>query len=37
MVDQGREFYNNLLKKFLKTNNIEIHSTYNEGKSVITE
>ena len=37
MVDQGSEFYNNLLKKFLKTNNIEIHSTYNEGKSVVTE
>ena len=37
MVDQGSEFYNNLLKKFLKTNNIEIHSTYNEGKSAVTE
>ena len=28
-VDQGSEFYNN----FLKINNIEMYSTYNEGKS----
>ena len=27
-VDQGGEFYNNLFKKFLKTNNIEMYSTY---------
>ena len=36
-VDQGSEFYNNPFKKFLKTNNIEIYSTYNEGKSVVAE
>ena len=34
-VDQGDEFYNNLFMRFLKINNIEMHSTYNEGKSVI--
>ena len=33
-TDQGSEFYNNLLKKFLKENNIEMYSTCNEGKSV---
>ena len=31
-VDQGREFYNQSFKHFLKINNIEIYSTYNEGK-----
>ena len=36
-VDQGGEFYNNLFKRFLKTNNVEMHSTYNEGKSVVAE
>ena len=36
-VDQGSEFYNNLFKKFLKTNEIEMYSTYNEGKSVFAE
>ena len=36
-VDQGGEFYNKLFKRFLKLNNIEMYSTYNEGKSVITE
>ena len=37
MVDQGNEFYNNTFKDFLKVNNIEIYSTYNEGKSVVAE
>ena len=32
-IDQGGEFYNNLFKGFLKINNIEIYSTYNEGSS----
>ena len=32
-VDQGREFYNNLFKKLLEENEIEMYSTYNEGKS----
>ena len=36
-VDQGSEFYNNSFKYFLKTNNIEMYSTYNEGKSVVAE
>ena len=36
-VDQGGEFYNNLSKRFLKINNIEMYSTYNEGKSVVVE
>ena len=36
-VDQGGEFYNNLFKRFLKINNIEMYSTYNEGKSVVAE
>ena len=36
-VDQGSEFYNNSFKDFLKINNIEMYSTYNEGKSVLAE
>ena len=36
-VDQGGEFYNNLFKRFLKINNIEMYSTYNERKSVVAE
>ena len=36
-VDQGGEFYNNLFKRFLKINNIEMYSTYNKGKSVVAE
>ena len=36
-VDQGGEFYNNLFKRFLKINNIEMYSTYNEGKFVVAE
>ena len=36
-VDQGCEFYSFKLKTFLKDNNIEIFSTYNEGKSVAVE
>ena len=31
------KFYNNLFKRFLKNNNIEIYSTYNERKSVVAE
>ena len=37
MVDQASEFYNNSFKNFLKINNIEIYSTYNEEKSIIAE
>ena len=36
-VDQGSEFYNKSFKDFLKINNIEICSTCNKGKSVVTE
>ena len=36
-VDQGSEYYNFQFENFLKGNNIEIYSTYNEGKSVIAE
>ena len=36
-VDHGREFYNNKFKSFLEKNYIEMHSTYNEGKSVVAE
>ena len=36
-VDQGSEFYNNVFKKWFNDNNIEMYSTYNEGKSVVAE
>ena len=36
-VDQGSEFYDKSFKDFLKINNIEIYSTYSEGKSVVAE
>ena len=36
-VDQGGEFYNNVLEKWLSDNNINMYSTYNEGKSVVAE
>ena len=36
-VDQGSEFYNQSFKDFLKINNIEMYSTFNEGKSVAPE
>ena len=36
-VDQGGEFYNNLFKRFLKINDIEMYSTYNERNPVVTE
>ena len=34
-VYQGGEFYNKVFKRFLKINNIELYSAYNEGKSVV--
>ena len=37
MGDQGSEFYNNTFEDFLKISNIEMYSTYNEGKSVVAE
>ena len=36
-VDEGSEFYNNTFKDFLKINNIEMNSTYDEGKSIVAE
>ena len=36
-VDQGSKFYNSSFKNFLKINNIEMYSTFNEGKSVVAE
>ena len=36
-VDQGIEFYNQSFKDFLKIYNIEMYSTFNEGKSVVAE
>ena len=37
MLQLLKEFYNNSFKDFLKINNTEMYSTYNEGKSVIAE
>ena len=36
-VDQESGFYNNAFKDFLKINNIEMYSRYNEGKSAVAE
>ena len=36
-VDKGSEFYNGSVKSWLEDDNIAIYSTYNEGKSVVTE
>ena len=36
-VDKGSEFYDNSFKKWLKNNDIEMHSTHNEGKFVVAE
>ena len=36
-VDHGSEFYNNKFKGFLKENDIEMHSTFYKGKSVVAE
>ena len=36
-VDQGSEFYNKSFTDILKINNIEMYSTFNEGKSVVAE
>ena len=36
-VDKGSEFYNRSMKSFLQNNDIEMYSTYNEGKSVVAE
>ena len=36
-IDKGSEFYNQSFKDFLKKNNTEMYSTFNEGKSVAAE
>ena len=36
-LEQGREFYNKLLKECLKNNDILMYTTHNEGKSVTTK
>ena len=36
-VDQGGEFYNNVFEKWLSDNDINMYSTYNEGKSEVAE
>ena len=36
-VDQDSEFYNKSFTDFLKINNIEMYSTFNEEKSVVAE
>ena len=36
-VDKGSGFCNNCFKKWLKDNDIEMHSIHNEGKSVVAE
>ena len=36
-VDQGREFYNKLMREWLDNNDILMYSKHNEGKSVIAE
>ena len=36
-VDQGGEFYNNVFEKWLSDNDMNMYSTYNEGKSVVAE
>ena len=36
-VEQGEEFYNKVFEKWLSDNDINMYSTYNEGKSVVAE
>ena len=36
-VDKESEFYINFFKKWLKDNDIEVHSTHNKGKFVVAE
>ena len=36
-VDQGGKFYNNVFEKWLSDNDINMYSTYNEGKSVVAQ
>ena len=36
-VDKGSEFYNSYFKKWLKDNDIEMHSIHSEEKFVVAE
>ena len=36
-VDQEKEFYNSLIQIWLDDNNISMHSTHDEEKSVVVE
>ena len=36
-IDKGSEIYITSIKLFLQNNDIEMYSTYNEGKSVVDE
>ena len=36
-VDKGSEFYNRSIKWCLQDNDVEIHSTYNAGKSIVAK
>ena len=36
-ADKGSKWYNRSTKSWLQGNNIEMHSTNNEGKSVVAE
>ena len=36
-VDNSSEFYDNVFKRFLKENSIEMYSTHNKGKSGVAE
>ena len=36
-VDEGKEFYNSTLKKWLANHHIDMYSTHNEGKAVVVE
>ena len=36
-ADQGKEFYNNFMQKWLDNNDILMYSTHNGGKSVVAE
>ena len=36
-VDEGGEFYNSVFEKWLSDHDINMYSTYNEGKSVVAE
>ena len=36
-IDKGSEFFDRSVKSWLQDNDIEMYSTYNEGKSVVAK